>query len=115
MAKKDDAAIVLVVIVGIVVFVISAVVEFVLDNIISIGIIPIIIFLIPFHQFALIIFITFLTVYNVIIHLGFSVPLFSPFKYQNTSRNHDFHHFTSHGNYGLYFTFWDRMMGTYIK
>ena len=29
-------------------------------------------------------------------------------------RNHHLHHQKGHGNYSLYFTFWDRMMGTYL-
>jgi len=84
-----------------------------IEALVTIGIIPIILFLIPYHQLSLIIFITFLTAYNVFIHLGFSIPFFGSFKYQNTPKNHDFHHYKSHGNYGLYFTFWDRLMGTF--
>ncbi len=30
----------------------------------------------------------------------------------NTSVNHNQHHQFFKGNYGLYFTFWDRVMGT---
>ena len=33
-------------------------------------------------------------------------------KWINTSVNHNLHHQYFKGNYGLYFTFWDRMMGT---
>ena len=33
-------------------------------------------------------------------------------KWINTSVNHNMHHKYFHGNYGLYFTFWDRLMGT---
>ncbi len=85
-----------------------------LEAIISIGIVPIILFIIPFHHFALIIFITFLTVYNAYIHLGISVPEFKWFQWQNTSKEHDLHHNGVKGNFGLYFTFWDKTMNTYI-
>ena len=85
-----------------------------LEAIITIGIIPVIIFLIPYHPFALFIFITFLTIYNIFIHLGYVIPGLHYFKYQNTTIGHDFHHLHSHSNYGLYFNFWDRLMGTYL-
>lgn len=84
-----------------------------LEAIISLGIIPIIIFIIPYHHLALLLFVTFLTVYSVIIHLGFSVPRLNQLKYSNTPEAHDYHHLTSKSNYGLYFTFWDKIMGTY--
>ena len=84
-----------------------------IEAIISIGIIPIILFLIPYHQFSLLIFISFLTLYNIFIHLGFVIPGIRYFKYQNTTMDHDYHHHRSHCNYGLYFNFWDRLMGTY--
>ncbi|MBA3898994.1 MAG: sterol desaturase family protein [Bacteroidetes bacterium] len=36
-------------------------------------------------------------------------------KWQNTSTNHNIHHQYSKSNYGLYFTFWDSLMGTLYK
>lgn len=33
-------------------------------------------------------------------------------KWLNTSTNHNMHHKYGKGNYGLYFTFWDDLMGT---
>ncbi|WP_171971867.1 sterol desaturase family protein [Mangrovimonas sp. DI 80] len=83
------------------------------EAIISLGFIPIILFVIPHHQWALVVFITFLTLYNVLIHLGFSIPKLKQFKLLNTPDAHDYHHLKSKKNYGLYFTFWDRLMGTY--
>ncbi|WP_223034711.1 sterol desaturase family protein [Hanstruepera marina] len=84
-----------------------------LEAIISIGIIPIIIFVIPFHHWALVIFVTFLMVYNTFIHLGYFTTNLKFFRFQNTSKDHDLHHNGLKGNYGLYFTVWDRLMGTY--
>lgn len=84
-----------------------------LEAIVSIGIIPIILFIIPYHHLALLLFVTFLTVYNTIIHLGYSIPRLNQFKYSNTPEAHDYHHLNSKSNYGLYFTFWDKIMGTY--
>jgi len=37
------------------------------------------------------------------------------FKFLNSSTNHNHHHKYSSGNYGFYFTFWDRAMNTFIK
>jgi Delta7-sterol 5-desaturase len=89
-----------------------------LEAIISIGIIPINVFIIPSHPFALFSFLTIMTLINVMGHLGYE--LFSQKminhkigKWQNTSTNHNIHHRHSKYNFGLYFTFWDRMMKTY--
>ncbi len=84
-----------------------------LEAFISLGIIPVILFTLPYHHLALLLFVTFLTVYNVIIHLGFPFPGLNRLKYSNTPEAHDYHHLTSKKNYGLYFTFWDKIMGTY--
>lgn len=49
-------------------------------------------------------------------HCGYDLP-FNPLQlipFANTVRMHDEHHRTSKGNYGLYYTFWDRLLGTYI-
>ena len=83
------------------------------EAILSMGIIPLIIFIVPFHQLALICFISFMVLHNVIIHLGFNTDRFRLSKGQNSSTEHDYHHLKGHGNYGLYFTFWDKLMGTY--
>ena len=86
------------------------------EAIISIGIIPIIIFTIPYHQTALIIFVTGLTFNNIIIHLGYELP--DPMKsnkYRNTALDHDLHHNGIIKNYGLYFNFWDKLMGTFQR
>jgi len=89
-----------------------------IEAVISIGIIPIIVFLIPSHPFALFTFLTYMTLMNVMGHLGYETfPLGfrknTIGKWQNTSMNHNIHHQDSHCNYGLYFTFWDRLMHTY--
>ena len=88
------------------------------EAIISVGIIPILIFLIPCHPYALSLFLTFMTLVNVLGHLGYEL---FPFgfrksklgKWQNTASNHDLHHRNSKHNFGLYFTIWDRIMKTH--
>ena len=90
-----------------------------IEALISLGIIPLIIFSIPTHPLALLLFLTFMTTYNVLIHLGYEIfskkRIFNQIgKWKNTTTNHDLHHEIGGGfNYGLYFSFWDRIMGTY--
>lgn len=88
------------------------------EAIISAGIIPIMVFLIPCHPFAIFAFLTYMTLVNVMGHLGYE--LFPKRfinskigKWQNTSTNHNLHHQYSKSNFGLYFTIWDRLMGTF--
>lgn len=50
-------------------------------------------------------------------HSGYNLP-FDPFQlipFSNRSDHHDDHHHYIKGNYGLYFSFWDKVFGTEIK
>ena len=87
-------------------------------------IIPIVLSLIPMHPYAVIAFGTSSLFINVYGHLGFEViPKWVRhtwlFELTNTSVHHNLHHSKFKGNYGLYFRFWDRLMGTehpdYVK
>ena len=74
-------------------------------------------FTIPVHGLHLKLFFIFSLVYNVYGHLGFELypKNFNRHwfgKWLNTSVAHNMHHQYFKGNYGLYFTIWDRMMGT---
>jgi lathosterol oxidase len=81
---------------------------------------PIVVFLYPIHPLA---FLTFMFVqlgFNVIGHAGFEIyPRWFldswMGKFFNTPTNHSMHHEFFTGNYGLYFNFWDRLMGTNHK
>jgi len=89
-----------------------------LEAFLSVGIIPIIVFLVPCHPYAVFIFLTIMTLINVLGHLGYELYsdqfIISKIgKWQNTSTNHNIHHQKYKYNFGLYFTFWDRIMGTY--
>ena len=71
----------------------------------------------PVHIFALLIFNSLVVVTNVIGHLGFEfVPTTLrnsvPGKYISSSTHHNLHHQKSNKNFGLYFTFWDKLMKT---
>jgi sterol desaturase/sphingolipid hydroxylase (fatty acid hydroxylase superfamily) len=91
-----------------------------LEAIIEAGIIPVFLFTIPIHNVHLPIFFLLSIIYNVYGHTGyelypkgFSKNWFG--KWINTSVNHNLHHQYFKGNYGLYFLFWDRMLGTIRK
>lgn len=85
------------------------------ESLLTLGIIPIIMFLLPWHNLALVVFITIIITYDTFVHLGYNIKQLKVFKWQNTPKDHDVHHRNSKYNFGLYFTFWDRMMGTYLK
>ncbi|MBK6635031.1 MAG: sterol desaturase family protein [Chitinophagaceae bacterium] len=81
------------------------------------GIIYVFAFTFPVHIIHILAFLVFMTLYNVYGHLGFEIfPRgFNRhwfFKWFNTSVNHNMHHQYFKGNYGLYFTWWDRLMNT---
>jgi sterol desaturase/sphingolipid hydroxylase (fatty acid hydroxylase superfamily) len=74
----------------------------------------------PVHFIHILSFLVFMTIYNVYGHLGFE--LFPKganrhwfLKWFNTSVNHNMHHQYFKGNYGLYFTWWDKIMKTTHK
>lgn len=76
--------------------------------------------IIPFHPIALLIFALIETFHTVFNHLGYeSLPKgFTKhpiFGIKTTPTHHGMHHEKVGGNYGLYFTFWDRVMGTEFK
>lgn len=76
-----------------------------------------IVFMIPVHPLAVLIFQTYSTAYNIYGHCGrefFSRDAQSHWlaKWFNTSSLHAHHHRHGHGNYSFYFTFWDRLMQT---
>ena len=77
-------------------------------------------FTIPVHSLHLKFFFIFSLIYNVYGHLGYELypRHFSKHwlgKWLNTSVAHNMHHQYFKGNYGLYFTIWDRAMGTLRK
>jgi sterol desaturase/sphingolipid hydroxylase (fatty acid hydroxylase superfamily) len=79
--------------------------------------VPLIALVVPLSQLALFLFLAFMIVRNVLGHLG--VELHPRWFVRNrwtavltTTTHHAMHHRKPAGNYGLYFTFWDRLMGT---
>jgi lathosterol oxidase len=91
-----------------------------LEAMVEAGIFIIFAFSIPIHFYVLIAFLIFMTAYNVYGHLGWELypkkfEKSSLGKWINTSISHNLHHQYFKGNYGLYFMFWDRWMGTVSK
>ncbi|MEP3452431.1 MAG: sterol desaturase family protein [Parasphingorhabdus sp.] len=70
----------------------------------------------PMYDFAIFIFLAHMIVRNVMGHAG--IELFpagwtrSPLGWITTTTHHDLHHSQGSSNFGLYFTWWDRWMGT---
>ena len=88
-----------------------------LEAMVEAAIIPILLFSMPIHPIAFLSFILFMLIFNVYGHLGYE--LFPKKTYEhplgqwlNSSVYHNLHHEKFKGNYGLYFTFWDRLCGT---
>ncbi|MCB0572370.1 MAG: sterol desaturase family protein [Phaeodactylibacter sp.] len=88
-----------------------------LEAFLEIAIVPVAVLLMPFHPLVLFAFATWALFWNIIGHLGYELfpkgfvhhPVW---RWLNTSTHHNMHHSRSHCNYGLYFNFWDTLMGT---
>ena len=88
-----------------------------IEAVIQIIWLPIIILILPLHPFSLLIWVLWMMTMNVIGHLGFEIyskNFLNGFigKILNASTHHNLHHSRSKSNFGLYFTFWDKIMGT---
>ena len=76
-----------------------------------------IMYVMPSHPLAILIFQTYSTLQNVYGHLGYELypegwPRHWLGRWLNTSVAHNAHHERARHNYGFYFLFWDRWMGT---
>ena len=78
---------------------------------------PLWLLFVPMHGLGLFLFMAFMLIRNVMGHAGVELmprPLADSrwFGWINATTHHDLHHQTFRHNYGLYFTWWDRLMGT---
>jgi len=75
-----------------------------------------IVFLIPIHFGVLALWLITMTIWSLVTHLGFELfPSFPSHwlgKWFISSDHHSLHHRRYTRHYGLYFTFWDRLLGT---
>ncbi len=88
-----------------------------LEAVVEFGILAIVPFLFPIHPLAIALFLLIMMIYNVYGHLGYELypkhfATSTVGRWINTSVNHNQHHQYFTGNYGLYFLWWDRWMGT---
>jgi Delta7-sterol 5-desaturase len=87
------------------------------ESVVQAGAVVLIIFTMPIHPLAIIVFQVISTAINVYGHSGYELypaewPRHWLGRWINTSVAHNTHHAIARHNYGLYFLFWDRWMGT---
>jgi len=78
---------------------------------------PLFLAAVPMHGAAIFLFLMHMIVRNVMGHSGYefmprSLDRSEAWGWLNSVTHHDLHHETFRWNYGLYFTWWDRWMGT---
>jgi Delta7-sterol 5-desaturase len=81
------------------------------------GFLPLLLLVMPLHPLAIFIFTNHMILRNAMGHSGFELfparrdgrPMFD---WMTTVTHHDIHHAQAGYNFGLYFTWWDRLMGT---
>jgi len=88
-----------------------------LEAIVEVSVLPVIVFTVPIHPYAVLIFFLISTVINVYGHLGYEIYpqwlIKSKWgKWLNTSVSHNMHHKYFNGNYSFYTRIWDVLMGT---
>ena len=88
-----------------------------LEAVLEIGIVPLAVILFPIHPLALLLFASWSLLWNVLGHSGYewfpSGFVRHPFgRWLNTPTHHNLHHQQAGYNFGLYFNFWDRLLGT---
>lgn len=88
-----------------------------LEAVIQALFLTILIFVLPLHVTVIYLFMLHMIVRNVIGHSGFElfprgVPAHAVLGFLTTNTHHDLHHSSRGFNYGLYFTWWDRLAGT---
>jgi Delta7-sterol 5-desaturase len=79
--------------------------------------VPLFVALVPMHALAIFVFVAIQITRNVMGHAGSEVhpTAFGPghwLGWNNTTTHHDLHHETGRYNFGLYFRWWDKLMGT---
>ncbi len=88
-----------------------------LEAMLEFGIAVVLVLVMPIHIIVLLAFVHYMLIMNSLAHLGFE---FFPKGFARhpigrwflTATHHNIHHRTFRYNYGFYFTFWDRMLGT---
>jgi lathosterol oxidase len=87
------------------------------EAIVQSAFVPIFLLFVPMHMAALFVWMAHQILRNVLGHCGVELELRSWLagwwgRWITTTLHHDMHHSQGRHNYGLYFTWWDRMCGT---
>lgn len=86
------------------------------ESLIEALILPLILFILPVHVYVLAFYLLVMTISSVVNHLNIEIyPLWfqkSSFGKLFIGATHHHHHSEFMTNYGLYFTFWDKLMST---
>lgn len=90
------------------------------EAVVQATVLPIAIFILPLHPLTVFAFLAYMIIRNVVGHLGFEIlpKGFTKNKWLNWNTavtHHNMHHEHFHSNYGLYFTWWDKLMKTEHK
>lgn len=78
---------------------------------------PLALLIAPLHELAIFVFLTVMIVRNVMGHAGHEIHpgILGPGRalgFLTTTTHHDLHHQGFRSNFGLYFTWWDKLVGT---
>jgi lathosterol oxidase len=87
------------------------------EAVVQAGIGPLLVYALPMHYSAFLVFMTWQIAFNVFGHCGYEIyPHWFlrtwAGRFLNTPTHHAMHHEKVHANFGLYFNVWDRLMGT---
>lgn len=79
--------------------------------------VPLFLLFLPMHGFAIFLFLAHMIIRNAVGHCGYELfprwwALHPILGHITMVTHHDMHHASGNSNFGLYFTWWDRMMGT---
>jgi len=87
------------------------------EAIVEYGYVPLMLLILPLHPSALAIILLIMIFKNALGHSGYEIfPRGTTthwfWKHMTTVTHHDLHHEKGSANFGLYFTWWDKLMGT---
>mgnify|MGYP000046704024 CR=1 FL=1 len=87
------------------------------EAVVEYGYVPLMLLVLPLHPSALAIILLIMIFKNALGHCGYEIfPRGATrhwfWKHMTTVTHHDMHHEKAGGNFGLYFTWWDKIMGT---
>lgn len=87
------------------------------EALIQAAFLPLFVAVVPTHSGVIVVFLLHMIVRNAMGHSGhelmpWALATRGPLRWLTTVSHHHFHHARNRGNYGLYFSWWDRWCGT---